>query len=285
MEDTLSTLTDRLNVALASSGYPFKLALVDVDKLRRPGKNARFMTGEQFRNLVENIKQDHGLSSVPFCWLKEGEFHIVSGKHRVDAAQQAGQQQVLVLYTDAPMSRQEFVARQLSHNSISGQDDAAVLKSLWAEIEDVGLKYYAGLDDKTLGELAAAASSKLNPIRMDWKSVSFMFLPADLKLLEETLPLALSYTAGADVRLAAEFRQFEEMLGSLEAARKAKNVRCAALALMTILREWNEQHKQQQAQAENGQTTDIRPDHASGDRSRPRKRRAHRKANRPVPET
>ena len=33
---------------------------------------------------------------------------------------------------------------------IAGTDDAAILRDLWAEIEDVSLKYYAGLDDKTL---------------------------------------------------------------------------------------------------------------------------------------
>jgi len=45
------------------------------------------------------------------------------------------------------------VAIHLSHNAIAGQDDLAILRELFDEINDVALKEYSGLDDVVLGKL------------------------------------------------------------------------------------------------------------------------------------
>lgn len=129
------------------------------------------MPAEMFKNLVQNVKTDGALQSVPFCVRKGHEYHCLSGNHRVQAAEAAGVKEVLILYSDQPLERQKELAIQLSHNSIAGQDDIAVLKSLWDEIADVSLKYYAGLDDKTLGEMQKVAGSALSSVRLDFRVV------------------------------------------------------------------------------------------------------------------
>jgi hypothetical protein len=73
---------EAVNQALAATGQPFKLALVPLDQLRLLDKNARYMPHEMFQNLVENIKRDGGLSSVPFCWFDGSVYHVLSGNHR-----------------------------------------------------------------------------------------------------------------------------------------------------------------------------------------------------------
>jgi hypothetical protein len=135
---------ERLNQSLQAAGLKYKLDLVDPKALSPLKKNAHFMRNETFKNLVANVKADGALASVPFCWKDErGDYHTLSGNHRVQGAIAAGLEKILVMYDDRPLSHQQRVAIQLSHNLINGQDDPAILNELWQEISDLGLKYYA----------------------------------------------------------------------------------------------------------------------------------------------
>jgi hypothetical protein len=223
-----------LNEALAAQGYPFKLAFVPLERLRLLDKNARFMSHEMFQNLVDNVQRDGGLSSVPFCWFDGDVYHVLSGNHRVKAAQTAGVASILILYDDRPLSRQEFVARQLSHNAIEGQDDPAILRELWREIEDVALKYYAGLDDKTLNLLADASIDSLAEARLDFRAVSFLFLPEEAERLREAFRKAAETTI-ADEGWAARLDDFGRTLDALDKAKASFAIHNAATALMLVL--------------------------------------------------
>jgi malonyl CoA-acyl carrier protein transacylase len=68
----------------------------------------------------------------------------LSGHHRVDAAKAAGEEWLLILFTDRELSRQEQIAIQLSHNAISGEDEPTVLRELWGEL--VALGALGGMD-------------------------------------------------------------------------------------------------------------------------------------------
>jgi hypothetical protein len=223
-----------LNESLARLGQPYKLAVVPLEKLQLLDKNARFMPHEMFQNLVSNIQRDGALSSVPFCWFDGEVYHVLSGNHRVKAAREAKLTSLLILYDDRPMSRQEFVAKQLSHNAISGQDDQAVLRELWKEIEDVELKYYAGLDDKTLDQLADAAAGSLSEARLDFKVVTFLFLPEEVDRLREAFQKAAE-TVVADEVFAARLEDFGRTLEALDKAKASFDIRNAATALLLVL--------------------------------------------------
>jgi hypothetical protein len=229
-ETDLCGLNDQLamlNESLARLGQPYKLAVVPLERLRLLDKNARFMPHEMFQNLVSNVQRDGALSSVPFCWFDGEVYHVLSGNHRVKAAREAQLTSILILYDDRPMSRQEFVARQLSHNAISGQDDQAVLRELWKEIEDVELKYYAGLDDKTLDQLADAAAGSLAEARLDFKMVTFLFLPEEVDRLREAFQKAAE-TVVADDAFAARLEDFGRTLEALDKAKASFDIRNAA---------------------------------------------------------
>ena len=51
-------------------------------------ENARFMSGSQYRRLVENIKTDGIMTSTPLLARIEGDdtLYVASGNHRVQAA-------------------------------------------------------------------------------------------------------------------------------------------------------------------------------------------------------
>ena len=51
----------------ARTNGQYKIATVDVKDLEFLEKNARYMTAEMFHNLVDNVKRDGCLSSMPLC--------------------------------------------------------------------------------------------------------------------------------------------------------------------------------------------------------------------------
>lgn len=233
VEEQARTEVERLNVGLKN--HPYKLALVDVRDLEFLEKNARYMTNEMFRNLVDNIKRDGGLSSVPLCWKHDGKYRVLSGNHRCMAAIEAGLQEVLVLFTDRELSKQEQIAIELSHNAIDGKDDMAILKELWDEIDDVSLKYYAGLDDKMLEEMEKAALTALSEVKLDYRSLTFLFLPHEVDALEEAFAHAVECGGLQDVVYINRIEDFKRLLDAQSKVQVSYDVKNSATSLMLIL--------------------------------------------------
>jgi hypothetical protein len=223
---------ERVNAAL--DGQPYKLALVPMADLELLEKNARYMRHETFKNLVENVRRDGGMASVPFCWQHDGKYRVLSGNHRVMAAKEAGLQEVLVLYTDRDLTREEQVSIQLSHNAIVGEDDPIILRELWGEIDNVALKFYSGLDDKVLQSLGRVFVDPLSDVRMDFRTLSFVFLPEEVDRLDEAFEQAREAATVRDgylVRLA----DFDRLMDAVAKTQAAYNVKNAAVSLMMIL--------------------------------------------------
>lgn len=130
----------------------FKIKEVHISEIKLLKKNAHFMNDKTFRALVENIKRDGALSSVPFCVEHtDGTMTVISGNHRVQAAKQAGLLSIPVMYVlEENTSKDWLLATQLSHNSIFGQDDAEIVKQILDEITDVAMKEYAHISQEYL---------------------------------------------------------------------------------------------------------------------------------------
>lgn len=222
-----------LNARLEESGI--RLALVDPSKLKLLEKNARYMTNGQFKQLVENIKRDQFLSSVPFGVQKGSELLVLSGNHRVQAAAAAGLKEILFLYSFRPLGRDREVAIQISHNAIVGQDDPTLLKQLWEEIQNVSEKLYTGLDDKALALLDKSAGSALSPVRMDYKSIAFLFLPEEQERMEAVFADAISHACAAESVHVLPLSQFDRLVKALAHAQKKNNVKNSAVAMAMIL--------------------------------------------------
>lgn len=235
MVDTKTLDNERIgNINERLSG-DVQIAVVPIDHLHLLEKNARFMPFEMFQKLVNNVKKDGGLTSVPFC-MKRGpdDYLVLSGNHRVMAAKEAGLEEVLIMYTEKDLTRQEQIAIQLSHNAIEGKDDMRVLKSLWDEIDDLSLKYYSGLDDKTLEELEKNALKTLSAADLEYKVLSFLFLPEEVEDIEAILRKAKG-CKGDDMRLTT-LEQFERFLAATSVVKSAYNIKNSAVALELVLR-------------------------------------------------
>jgi ParB-like nuclease domain len=233
-QDPAEAALTTLNAALQQLGQPYKLALLDPASLKELDKNAHYMTHEMFQNLVANIQRDGALASVPFCWYDGTTYHVLSGNHRVKAAVAAGVPRILILYDDRPLSRQERVAIQLSHNSINGKDDPALLKELWAEIDDLGLKYYAGLDDKQLEQLADAQLKSMREAVLDYKSVMFLFLPEEVEALEKAFQHAVESTV-CEEAVTVRLSEFSRLVDALDKTKSSFAIKNHAVALSIVL--------------------------------------------------
>ena len=90
------TLIAQLNEALGDV-TPYKLDLVPPTENLPVERNAHYMTKGTYDRLVENIAGDQNLSSLPFCWRGPDDRYVcLSGNHRVQAAKDAGIEQILI---------------------------------------------------------------------------------------------------------------------------------------------------------------------------------------------
>lgn len=222
----------RVNQKLSASSL--RIAMVKIDQCDLLEKNARFMRAEQYQRLVSNVKRDGCLTSVPFA-VKNGErFLILSGNHRVQAAKDAGLSQILVLYSARQLSPAQQRAIQLSHNAIAGQDDLAILRELYDEINDVALKEYSGLDDVVLGRMEPPNLDPLSEKGLEYRIVSIAFLPDEVERAEKLFAKVLEQATG-DVTWINRYADYDRFLDALTAAKSAAGVKNTATAFGLLL--------------------------------------------------
>ncbi|MFC1418715.1 ParB N-terminal domain-containing protein [Streptacidiphilus cavernicola] len=204
--------------------------------LTRLEVNARYMTQAQYQRLVDNVRRDGCLTSVPLIWaepgLPEGRERILSGNHRTDAARDAGLEEIDCMLLDGPLASARRIAVQLSHNAINGQDDAATLAQLYEEIDDVDWRDYAGLDDKTLQLLDKVELQSLSEANLDFATVQLVFLPHERDAATAALEAA---RLSADSTWLAARRDYEPALDALAAVHAAHNVGNVATAFGIVL--------------------------------------------------
>jgi hypothetical protein len=248
------TLIAQLNEALGDV-TPYKLDLVPPTEILPVERNAHYMAKGTYDRLVENIAGDQNLSSLPFCWRRPDDRYVcLSGNHRVQAAKDAGIEQILILYTDQALSAPQRIAIQLSHNSIVGQDNPTVLRELWDRLDILDLKVYSGLDESTLATLAPVQVAQISEARLRFETMTLFFLPTEVARMEETVKQAGRAKAGPKWATSiddfdtffAQFLDFKEAAGVL-------NTSTAFKLIMDMLDQWLEEHKNLETESEDGE--------------------------------
>ncbi|WP_051710154.1 ParB N-terminal domain-containing protein [Streptomyces sp. NRRL S-350] len=220
-----------------------RLVRRDPRLLTRLQVNAHYQTKEEFDRLVANVKADGCLTSVPLIYGGAGEYEegrelVLSGNHRCDASVAAGLEEIDVMLISDPQHKDELIARQLSHNAITGKDDPATLKQLYDAIEDVDWRAYSGLDDDVLQLLAEVSPEGLSEANLDFATVSLVFLPSELEAAREAFDLARLSQNVSWLAARADYAQTLDTLASTHAAHKVGNVATALHAILAIV----EQH-------------------------------------------
>lgn len=198
--------------------------------------NARYMTHEQYERLVENIRRDGCLSSVPFAWKHpDGEWEVLSGNHRVQAAIDAGLEEIDVMVTEKKLTKSQRLAIQLSHNEITGQDDPAMLARLYSEIEDVDMRAYSGFDDSVLQLLPEVDVKGIGELNLESRTLMFVFMPHELDDVQGTFDAAMAMAPHAHETYIGDRKEFERLLRAMDKIEELVGVRNRATALRLIL--------------------------------------------------
>ena len=218
---------------------PLKTRVVRMrlDELKLLPVNARFMRHETFQQLVRNLRADGVLTSVPFaCRDDDGRYLVLSGNHRVQAALEAGITEAVVMVTDDPLPAARRIAIQLAHNALVGEDDPATLRALYERLDEVDLRLYSGLDDKTLELLAQVDVSGLSEANLSFQTVSFLFLPEERAEAEAAWTAARDLLKGARAVWLARSSEYEALLDALATTKAAYDIANNATALLLVLR-------------------------------------------------
>jgi len=157
-------------------GLETEIITVDPRQIELLEINARFMSAEMYHRLVENIRYDGCLTSVPLCYrTPEGKLRCISGNHRTKAAIDAELAEISIQVITTPISNDEFIAKQLSHNAINGKDNEEILRMLWYEMQDPDMKEYSGLDKELIEKIELPQVMPVD-VSLDYEQVTLLFL-------------------------------------------------------------------------------------------------------------
>lgn len=239
-KERLDNAIDLLNAALGEL-TPYRIVALppgDIVLLKEE-ENARYMTKKVYERLVENIRRDRNLSSLPFLWREtDGVYICLSGNHRVMAARDAGVMFILALYTDAAMSREERVAVQLSHNSLVGLDDPARLKSLWNEIESLNWKVYTGLDDGLLATYNPIEIQRVAENGLRFEELRLLFVEPEIEHVKEAIKRIGSSRYAMLLGDMSVFDRFFDVLIRFKEKEEILNTATAFLAMTDMVEKW-----------------------------------------------
>lgn len=212
-----------------------KIIKVNPRDLKLLEVNARFMKADEFQKLVENVKRDGCLTQLPFCCYDDNwNLEVLSGNHRVQAAIEAGLEEIEVQMTEEPLTKDQRIGIQLSHNAISGQDDMAILKELYESIDDVNMKKYSGLDDETLHLLEEIKTQSMSAISLQYQILNIMFLPSEIKEINKILKQAVK-EVGKNKTLTMRMAEYDKYLDTLNDVAEGSRIKNTAVAFMAML--------------------------------------------------
>jgi hypothetical protein len=244
-------MTPPLTRTDSAAGAPILTRVVRMDprRLKLLDLNARYMRHEVFMRLVENVRRDGGLTSLPFAWRlhddetrqpvmgEDGEavYEVLSGNHRVKAAVAADLAEIDVLVTDAYLPPDRRRAIQLSHNALVGEDDPATLKTIYGAIGDFDLRLYSGLDDKTLKLLDQVKAAPMSEAALTFQTIALTFLPHEVDQVNAAWEMARKAASGSKAFWLTRWGDYDRCLDALEAASQSYGVKNTATALMLVL--------------------------------------------------
>lgn len=224
---------------------PYKFAyidpLLDVEFL---DKNARYMTKDQMERLTANVSKDGFLSQLPFMMKRadNGKYIALSGNHRLKSAIKAGLNFVMVQYIDE-VDKEKALAIQLSHNSITGQDDKAILKELYDMIENLDGKEYSGINELDIKGYQEIMLPSINEDDIKLYEVKFLFNTLDKEKVEKILMKLNDMPLNKETDSVAfvDFHKFFELMSDMKDKLNIKNNTIAFMKIMEICENYIEQ--------------------------------------------
>ena len=223
-----------------------------ISTLKEQDINAQVMDDRKMKILTSNIKNRGTLESMPYIHKKGDTFSIVSGHHRVRAANAAGLKTIYGLVDTIDLTESQIVSKQISHNELVGQADSEILGELVKKMKEVDDIIASGLPEKFLNQIAQQSPvMDLPQLDFDWRTLQLVFLPEQLKEFQSLVRMVDSKAEFVGVANVSQFDEFSKAMVQFGKTRNIKSIGATIQLLTEIaLREveqWQDQQNSTQS--------------------------------------
>ncbi len=223
-----------------------------ISTLKEQDINAQVMDDRKMKILTSNIKNRGTLESLPYIHKKGDTFSIVSGHHRVRAANAAGLKTIYGLVDTIDLTESQIVSKQISHNELVGQADSEILGELVKKMKEVDDIIASGLPEKFLNQIAQQSPvMDLPQLDFDWRTLQLVFLPEQLKEFQSLVRMVDSKAEFVGVANVSQFDEFSKAMVQFGKTRNIKSIGATIQLLTEIaLREveqWQDQQNSTQS--------------------------------------
>lgn len=221
------------------------IAKAHINAIKEQDLNARTMSKSMFERLRDNIKNHGGLESLPYCAITyDGKsdiikgVEVVSGHHRVRGCRAAEIFEIHILLDVKHLSRDEIIARQLAHNSISGVDDKDMLTRLFKSIEDIDLRLETYIDQEQLG-IEIDGTTPIVDVDLDvqFYNVGLIFLPSQFDRFDKLVDRLKGDEKGVYLIDKELFPKFKEAVQAVQDVYQIKSISMAIAKMVEICNE------------------------------------------------
>lgn len=223
-----------------------------ISTLKEQDINAQVMDDRKMKILTSNIKNRGTLESLPYIHKKGDTFSIVSGHHRVRAANAAGLKTIYGLVDTIDLTESQIVSKQISHNELVGQADSEILGELVKKMKEVDDIIASGLPEKFLNQIAQQSPvMDLPQLDFDWRTLQLVFLPEQLKEFQSLVRMVDSKAEFVGVANVSQFDEFSKAMVQFGKTRNIKSIGATIQLLTEIalreVKQWQDQQNSTQS--------------------------------------
>lgn len=169
---------DVVNTRVATLSNGLEVWNLNITTIKEQDINAQVMDDRKMKILTSNIKERGALESLPYIYKDGDTFRIISGHHRVRAANDAGMKSIYALVETNTLTKSQITSKQIAHNELVGEADREILTQLIKQMNDVDDMIASGLPDELLNTvLADNQTINIPQLTFDWRIINLTFLP------------------------------------------------------------------------------------------------------------
>ena len=221
------------NEKIAELSNGFEVWKLIVSNIKEQDVNAQVMEDRKMKILTSNIKNRGALESLPYV-IKQGEtFSVISGHHRVRAANNAGLKQIYCLVDTNELTKSQIISKQISHNELVGSADSEILGELVKQMQDVDDLIASGLPEKYLNSIQGDPMTiDLPQLEFDWRTINLVFLPKQQTDLETLVKLIDNKAAMVG---AVNVEQYDKFVKVMNQFGKTQNIKSLATTISFLV--------------------------------------------------
>lgn len=216
-------MSEQVNHKVATLSNGLEVWELVISTIKEQDINAQVMDDRRMKILTSNIKQRGALESLPYIYKDGNTFRIISGHHRVRAANDAGMKTLYALVDTNELTQSQITSKQIAHNELVGTADKEILGELIKQMKEVDDIIASGLPDELLNTVNAENQViDIPQLSFDWRIVNLTFLPKQLKDLDT---LAKAVNSKAELIGVADRALYDDFCKALNKYGKEKNVK------------------------------------------------------------